>query len=98
VVHRRGVPPAHRPTAGRGEATNDLRGFIFFANRGAVPSPHHDDQTTQALCHTLVVNACVLSTTGYMEDAIAACEAEGQVVSDEAKAHLSFAHFESINP
>lgn len=61
-------------------------------------SPHHDDQTTQALSHALVVNACVLSTTGYMENAIAACEAEGQVVSDEAKAHLSFAHFESINP
>lgn len=48
----------------RGEATNDLRRFIFFANRGAVRYPHHDDQTTQALCHTLVVNACILSTTG----------------------------------
>jgi len=29
-----------------------------------------DDQTTQAHCHTLAVNACVLSTTGYLEDAI----------------------------
>ena len=61
-------------------------------------SPHHEDQTTQVHCHTLVVNACVLSTTGYLEDAIAAQEAEGQGVSDEAKAHMSFAHFESINP
>ena len=25
----------------RGEATNDLRRFIFFANRGAVRYPHH---------------------------------------------------------
>jgi TnpA family transposase len=82
----------------RGEATNDLRRFIFFANRGAVRSAHHDDQTTQALCHTLVVNACVLSTTGYLEDAIDAEEADGHQVSDEAKAHLSFAHFETINP
>ena len=82
----------------RGEATNDLRRFIFFANRGAVRSPHHDDQTTQAHCHTLVVNACVLSTTGYLEDAIDAEEADGHEVSDEAKAHLSFAHFETINP
>ena len=82
----------------RGEATNDLRRFIFFANRGAVRSPHHDDQTTQAHCHTLVVNACVLSTTGYLEDAVDAEEADGHEVSDEAKAHLSFAHFEAINP
>ncbi|CAN5765018.1 Tn3-like element TnAs1 family transposase [soil metagenome] len=82
----------------RGEATNDLRRFIFFANRGAVRSPHHDDQTTQAHCHTLVVNACVLSTTGYLEDAIDAEEADGHEVTDEAKAHLSFAHFETINP
>jgi len=82
----------------RGEATNDLRRFIFFANRGAVRSPHHDDQTTQAHCHTLVVNACVLSTTGYLEDAVDAEEADGHEVTDEAKAHLSFAHFETINP
>ncbi len=60
--------------------------------------PRHDDQTTQAHCHTLVVNACVLSTTGYLEDAIDAEEADGREVTDEAKAHLSFAHFETINP
>ena len=53
-----------------GEATNDLRRFIFYANRGAVRHPHHDDQTTQALCDTLVVNACILSTPGYLQDAI----------------------------
>lgn len=83
----------------RGEATNDLRRFIFFANRGAVRYPHHDDQTTQAHCHTLVVNACVLSTTGYLEDAIDAHETEtGRPVSGQAKAHMSPAHFEAINP
>ncbi len=82
----------------RGEATNDLRRFIFFANRGAVRYPHHDDQTTQALCHTLVVNACVLSTTGYLEDAINAQEDDGHQVSDQVKAHISPAHFEAINP
>ncbi len=82
----------------RGEATNDLRRFIFFANRGAVRYPHHDDQTTQAHCHTLVVNACVLSTTGYLQDAIDAQRSAGHHVSDEAVAHLSPAHFETINP
>jgi len=82
----------------RGEATNDLRRFIFFANRGAVRYPHHDDQTTQAHCHTLVNNACVLSTTGYLEDAIHAQQADGHQISEEAKAHMSVAHFEAINP
>lgn len=81
-----------------GEATNDLRRFIFYANRGAVRYPHHDDQTTQALCHTLVVNACILSTTGYLQDAIDAQRTDGQPVSDEAIAGLSPARFEAINP
>jgi TnpA family transposase len=82
----------------RGEATNELRRFIFFANRGTVRYPHHDDQTTQAHCHTLAVNACVLSTTGYLQDAIDAQRADGHHVSDEAIAHMSPAHFEAINP
>ena len=82
----------------RGEALNDLRRFIFFANRGAVRYPHHDDQTTQAHCHTLVVNACILSTTGYLQDAVDAQRADGHPVSDEVIAHLSPAHFEAINP
>ncbi len=82
----------------RGEALNDLRRFIFFAHRGTVRYPHHDDQTTQAHCHTLVVNACILSTTGYLHDAVNAQRAGGHTVSDEAIAHLSPAHFEAINP
>jgi hypothetical protein len=68
------------------------RRFIFFANRGTVRYPHHDDQTTQAHCHTLVVKAWVLSTTGYLEDAIDAHQADGHQVSDETKAHTSRGH------
>ena len=45
----------------RGEALNDLRRFIFFANRGTARYSDHEDQTTQAHCHTLVVNTCILS-------------------------------------
>jgi hypothetical protein len=82
----------------RGKALNDLRRFIFFAHRGAVRYPHHDDQVTQAHCHTLVVNACIFSTTCYLQDAIDAHRAKGHEVSDAAIAHLSPAHFEAINP
>jgi TnpA family transposase len=82
----------------RGEALNDLRRFIFFANRGTVRYSDHDDQATQAHCHTLVVNTCILSTTGYLQDAVHAERADGRPVSDEAIANLSPGQFETINP
>jgi hypothetical protein len=100
VVTGRGVGARRRigRQLDRGEALNDLRRFIFFAHRGAVRYPHHDDQTTQALCHTLVVNACIYSTTCYLQDAINAHKADGHHLSDAAIAHLSPAHFEAIKP
>ena len=58
---------------------------------------NHDDQTTQAHCHTLVVNASILSTTGYLQDAIDACTAEGHQVSQATIAHTSSAIFEVVN-
>ena len=82
----------------RGEALNDLRRFIAFAHRGDVRYRHHDDQTMQAHCLTLVTNTCVLSTTGYLQDAIDAHRADGIQVSDEAIAHLSPASFEQHQP
>jgi hypothetical protein len=82
----------------RGEALNDLRRFIFFANRGTFRYSDHEVQTTQAHCHTLVVNACILSTTGYLQDAVDAQRADGHPVSDETIAHLSPGQFETINP
>ena len=44
------------------------------------------------------VNLCVLSTTGYLKDAIDAQRADGRVVSSEAIANLSPGQFETINP
>lgn len=82
----------------RGEALNDLRRFIFFANRGQIRYRHHDDQTTQAHGHTLVVNACILSAAGYLQDALDAHRADGHQLSEQTIAHLSPAHFDAINP
>jgi hypothetical protein len=82
----------------RGEALNDLRRFLSFAHRGHVRHRHHDDQTMQAHCLTLVSNACVLATTSYLQDAIDAHRADGQTISEEAIAHLSPARFGQINP
>jgi Tn3 transposase DDE domain len=52
----------------------------------------------KAHSHTLVVNLCVLSTTGYLNDAIDAQRADGHPVSSEAIANLSPGQFETINP
>jgi len=50
--------------------------------------------TLQAHCNTLVVNACILSTAGHLQDAIPG----GGGASDAAIELLSPAHFEAINP
>jgi hypothetical protein len=52
----------------------------------------------QAHCLTLVTNACVLSTTRYLQEAIDAERADGYEVTDEVVMRLSPARFEGINP
>lgn len=74
-----------------------MQSSLVVDGHGKVRYPRHDDQTTQAYCHSLVVNACVLSTTGYLQAAIDAQRAEGHPVRDEAISHLSPGHCEPIN-
>ncbi|MDQ2826020.1 MAG: transposase, partial [Actinomycetota bacterium] len=54
----------------KGEALNDLRRFIAYANSGKEKYRQHEDQSAQAHCLSLVVNICVLSTTRSEQDAI----------------------------
>src|SRR5664280_2206538 len=64
----------------RGESVNDLRRHLWVAQRGNVHHRHHDDQTMQAHCHTLLTNACILWTTLYLQDAVDAHRADGIAV------------------
>ena len=82
----------------KGEAMHDLRHFISFAHGEKVRHRHHQDQTMQAHCLSLVANACVLSTTLYLQDAIDAERADGRTVHDDTIAHISPTRFEKINP
>ena len=82
----------------KGEALNDLRRFLAFADSGKEKYRRHEDQTAQAHCMTLVVNICILSTTWYIQDGIDAHRADGHDVSDEVIAQISPAHFEALNP
>jgi hypothetical protein len=74
-------------------------GSSSSATGAPVRYPDHEDQTTQAHCNTLVVNARILSTTGYLASTPSRPkEANGNPVNAEAKARLSPAKFETINP
>jgi len=58
-----------------------------------------EDQTTQAHCHTLVTNACVLWTTQYYQRSIDQHEsATSTTVPAAVIARMSPGRFEHINP
>jgi len=82
----------------RGESLNALRRYLFFAHRSEIAHRRLDDQATQAHCHTLVTNACVLWTTHYLDHAIAAHRVERRPLDHRTVAHLSPARYHHINP
>jgi TnpA family transposase len=81
----------------KGESLHALRRNLFFAHQGHVRRRHLDEQIDQALCLTLVTNACVLWTTTYLGDTIDALRADGIEVRDEIAAHLTPAQHDHIN-
>jgi len=81
----------------KGESLHALRRDLFFAHQGQVRRRHLDDQIDQALCLTLVTNACVLWTTTYLADTLDALRTEGRDVVDEIAAHLTPAQHDHIN-
>jgi TnpA family transposase len=81
----------------KGESLHALRRDLFFAQQGHVRRRHLDDQIDQALCLTLVTNACVLWTTTYLADVLDTLCAEGLDIGDERAAHLTPAQHDHIN-
>jgi hypothetical protein len=81
----------------KGESLHALRRDLFFAHQGHVRRRHLDDQIDQALCLTLVTNACVLWTTSYLADVLGTLRAGGLNVDDEMTAHLTPAQHDHIN-
>ena len=79
----------------RGESLNALRRYLFFAQGAEIPHAGHEDQTSQAHCHTLATNAGILWTTTYLGHAI---DDATEPVPDAVIAHLSPARHEHINP
>jgi TnpA family transposase len=82
----------------KGESLHALRRRLFFAHEGHVRCRHHSEQTDQALCLTVVINAVVLFNTVYLQHALGALRQRGHNVDGHAAAHLSPALHEHINP
>lgn len=81
----------------KGETLHSLRRWLFFAHQGHVRHVHHDRQTEQALCLTVLTNAVVLWNTVYIGDALDELRRYGDIADDVAS-HLSPTLTEHINP
>jgi len=80
----------------KGESLHALRRDLCYAHEGAVRHRRHEDQTTQALCLTIVANAIVAWTTEYLALAVAELRASGRRVDEELLALISPAHNENV--
>jgi TnpA family transposase len=81
----------------KGETLHSLRRDLSFAHEGAIRRRHLDQQTEQALCLSLLVNAIITWNTVYMELALAEYVRRHGPVSPEILAHLSPALMEHVN-
>lgn len=81
----------------KGEAKNALARAVFFNRLGELRDRTHENQRHRASGLNLVVAAIVLWNTVYLERAVAAIRQTGQIISDEALAHLSPLKWEHIN-
>lgn len=80
----------------KGESLHALRRDLCYAHEGKLRHRHHEDQSEQALCLTLVTNAIVAWTTEYLGRATEELRAGGRHVEEEVMAHVSPAHTENI--
>jgi TnpA family transposase len=82
----------------KGESLHSLRRDLSFAHEGAIRRRHLDQQTEQALCLSLVVNAIITFNTVYLQLALDEYVQRHGPVSPEVLAHLSPALMEHVNP
>jgi TnpA family transposase len=80
----------------KGESLHALRRDLCYAHEGKVRHRHHEDQSEQALCLTVVTNAIVAWTSEYLVLAVAELRSGGRHIDDEVLAHVSPAHNENI--
>ena len=81
----------------KGEARNSLARAVFFNRLGELRDRTHENQKNRASGLNLVVAAIILWNTIYLDRAITALRAQGQVIPDGLLSHLSPLKWEHIN-
>ncbi|MFH5230316.1 Tn3 family transposase [Antrihabitans spumae] len=81
----------------KGESMHALRRDLHFAGLGKMTRHHHEQQTEQAWCLTVVTNAIICWMTEYLGLAVDARGAAGQPIDDAVLAHISPAHSEPVH-
>jgi TnpA family transposase len=73
----------------KGEQLHALRRAIFYADEGHVRHRTSEQQSEQALCLAIVVNAIIAWNTAYEQDAIDHLRAGGELITTTAIEHIS---------
>jgi TnpA family transposase len=82
----------------KGEELGALKDFLFFANDGNVRKRLPEEQTDQALCLSLFVDAVIAWNTVYYQRVLDQLAAEGYPLNGEDLAHLSPTRHAHVNP
>ena len=81
----------------KGEQLHALRRFLFYANEGHVRHRTPEQQTDQALCLSVVVNAIIVWNTVYTQRVIDQLRAEGQLITTSELEQISPLPHQHIN-
>ena len=73
----------------KGEQLHALRRAIFYANEGHVRQRTPDQQSEQALCLSIVVNAIIVWNTVYTQRVLDELRAAGELITSSEIEHIS---------
>jgi TnpA family transposase len=81
----------------KGEQLHALRRFLFYANEGHVRHRTPEQQTGQAICLSVVVNAIIVWNTVYTQRILNQLRADGQLITTSEIEQISPLPHQHIN-
>jgi TnpA family transposase len=82
----------------KGEELGALKDFLFFANDGNIRKRLPGEQTHQALCLSLLVDAVIAWNTVCFQRVLHQLTGDGYLVNEEDLSHLSPTRHAHVNP
>jgi TnpA family transposase len=81
----------------KGENVHTLKRNLAYANEGALQRRHHEQQTEQMWCLTVVTNAIVCWATEYHGRAVDILRGQGRQIDSELLAHIWPTHHANVH-